>query len=532
MTLIRTSLLPLRRSLFAALGLAACTPGKGESDSDPSETSSASTSTSTSTSASSSGGSTGTSVSATDPSGSGTDSASGSSTSGTSTGTSTDPTVTTGAPPACEGSLVEIMQANVDPPTPSGFVQCDTGIIHRPEPVACKSPITPSSCPADASDLGTCKTDADCTEKPFGSCQINMTFGGINPAPTDTCGCVYGCETDADCGDGMVCRCAGEGLGLYTECIPATCKDDSECPGEVCGFAPDICAPGVFFSHCTTPEDTCQGDATCPNPPCVFNVDLNHWACADAVCGRPFLVDDEAVTAASAARDDWRALLSVPAAAADLRPRLAAHWTQIGLYEHASVASFARWILQLLALGAPAELVAAAQRALADEVEHARLCFGLASLYQGTGVGPSPLPRTDAPVAAELGAILEAVIHEACVGETLSALEAQEAAARAEDPALRRVLAQIAADEQRHAELGWRFVRWALDRADADLRARADAAFVAAFARVEATITVLAADPGAPELRVHGVVDAPLRAALWREGLRGLVRPAAAALAA
>ena len=54
--------------------------------------------------------------------------------------------------------------------------------------------------------------------------------------------------------------------------------------------------------------------------------------------------------------------------------------------------------------------------------------------------------------------------------------------------------------------------------------------FAAAIAGAEATIEALASEPGAPELHAHGVVDAPLRAALWREGLRELVNPTLAAL--
>jgi hypothetical protein len=46
--------------------------------------------------------------------------------------------------------------------------------------------------------------------------------------------------------------------------------------------------------------------------------------------------------------------------------------------EHASVAAFARFTLDLLALGAPADLVQSAQQALGDEIAHAELCFGLA----------------------------------------------------------------------------------------------------------------------------------------------------------
>lgn len=53
-------------------------------------------------------------------------------------------------------------------------------------------------------------------------------------------------------------------------------------------------------------------------------------------------------------------------------------WTTAARAEHASVASFARFTLQLLHLGAPADLVADAQQAGLDEVRHARLCFGVA----------------------------------------------------------------------------------------------------------------------------------------------------------
>jgi hypothetical protein len=181
-------------------------------------------------------------------------------------------------------------------------------------------------------------------------------------------------------------------------------------------------------------------------------------------------------------------------------------------------------------VGAPPALVLAAQQALADEVEHARVGFALASLYSGRGVGPGELAPALGVGRYDLDAVLAAVIHEACIGETLSALEVREAAVRAEDPALRRILTRIADDEQRHAELGWRFVQWALARVDGDAKARAYAVFASAIADARAAADAFADAPGEPALRRHGIVDAPLRAALWREGLAGLVRPAVDAL--
>ena len=94
------------------------------------------------------------------------------------------------------------------------------------------------------------------------------------------------------------------------------------------------------------------------------------------VCGRPFLVEGGARRAGGERRDDWRVTnVSPDVTALDQRARqsLATHWTRLGLMEHASVAAFARFVLELMAASAPAELVSAAQRALADEIEHARL---------------------------------------------------------------------------------------------------------------------------------------------------------------
>jgi hypothetical protein len=63
-----------------------------------------------------------------------------------------------------------------------------------------------------------------------------------------------------------------------------------------------------------------------------------------------------------------------------------------------------------------------------------------------------------------LADIIELVIVEGCIGETSAALEALEAAEAETDPVLRSAYARIAADEQRHAELAFRFVRWALEQ--------------------------------------------------------------------
>ncbi|MBL9101835.1 MAG: ferritin-like domain-containing protein [Myxococcales bacterium] len=543
---MRLTLDPLRTSLLAALGLLACTPGPkgGEdaSDTQADTTIDPDTGSTAVTSGPSSASETAADTGETGMSAGGTVGTTSDETGATVTSatTLTEPTTSpaTGESGesgdtgtfACAGAVEEVPQGNTEPPLPSGFEKCDGGIIHRAEKVECSVPATPNSC-MDSSGGGTCTEDADCTDKPFGTCQQDMIFGGVIGAG-GTCSCVYGCQSDDDCEAGQICRCGGDELGLYTQCISAGCTVDSDCPaGEICGLSPDICAPGGFETACTTPNDVCESNAECPSQPgCIF--ELDHWKCSEAVCGRPFVVESTAITAPTAAREDWRGLVRAPRAVdAATAALLADHWAKIGQFEHASVASFAQFVLQLLAVGAGPELVLAAQQALADEVEHARLAFALASLYAGTGVGPGPLAVVGAGPATELPAVVEAVIREACVGETLAAFEAREAAAQAGDPAVQAMLRAIAGDERRHAELGWRFVQWALAQ-DESLAPLARATFAAAIAEARAGAARDATLPGAPGLREHGVIDEPLRAEIWARGLDEVIAPCVTALLA
>jgi len=168
--------------------------------------------------------------------------------------------------------------------------------------------------------------------------------------------------------------------------------------------------------------------------------------------------------------------------------------------EHASIASFGQFALQLLALGAPAELVEQAHVAALDEIEHARICFALASAYGGERYGPGPLDATTFGVATELEAIVCANVEEGCVGETLSALEAKEAGRLATDPTVTAALEAIAFDEQAHAQLGWSVWGWVL-RAAPEVREASEAAFERALAVTQAG---LPNDEVGRELEVHG----------------------------
>jgi hypothetical protein len=199
--------------------------------------------------------------------------------------------------------------------------------------------------------------------------------------------------------------------------------------------------------------------------------------------------------------------------------------------EHASVAAFARFMLELMALGAPAQLASSAQRALGDEIEHARLCFGLASAYAGRDLGPGTLSTQGVLSDTSQAATVRAAIREACVGETLAAVEALEALAGATDPAVRAVLEKIVRDESEHAELGWKFLQWVLVDASPELREAARLEMQSAVDDAWVLSSGQHADQAARvELARHGLCPNDRRNAARQAALVQIVMPLASEL--
>jgi hypothetical protein len=197
--------------------------------------------------------------------------------------------------------------------------------------------------------------------------------------------------------------------------------------------------------------------------------------------------------------------------------------------EHASIAAFARFALELLALGATPALILATQQAMGDETEHARLAFALATTYAGRQIGPGPLPIDGALGAVSPRATFATLLREGCIGETLAAVEAHEALTQTTDDAVRTALARIAADETRHAELSWRAARWLIETGDDTFRAWAKEEIARALAEHRAP-TGTGANDGTPHSARHGLLSTVTRNALSQQTLRDLVVPCARAL--
>jgi hypothetical protein len=149
----------------------------------------------------------------------------------------------------------------------------------------------------------------------------------------------------------------------------------------------------------------------------------------------------------------------------DVSKTVADEWLRDGQHEHASVASFARFSLDLLRFGAPPHLLLASQVAGADEVRHAQDSFGLAARFgekaDGVHVGYFPIERVD--LTPTLTAMTNRTFEEGCNGESAAVVRiAYTLRFVHEASPVRAVLQQLLAEEARHAALAWSTVRWAL----------------------------------------------------------------------
>lgn len=259
-------------------------------------------------------------------------------------------------------------------------------------------------------------------------------------------------------------------LALLTAAI-AACGTDITTTSNLPDAATADAASSADAGTDATPEAAAPSDAGGDACPPGTQPD-GDGGCLSLTVRRPFLIGSSLRLADAASRTDWVAVAPpCDLSCATTRAWLAEAWLRDGLEEHASVAAFARFTMMLLAVGAPPELVVASQRASLDEVRHAKDCFALAARYGGGSRGPAPLSIDGAiERTPSLVDLVELTAEEGCVGETLGAALAAEQADRATDPHAREVLASLARDEARHAELAWRVVAWAIARGGEPVR--------------------------------------------------------------
>jgi hypothetical protein len=138
------------------------------------------------------------------------------------------------------------------------------------------------------------------------------------------------------------------------------------------------------------------------------------------------------------------------------RAGVGAWLANVATLEAASVTAFARLARALARCEAPAKLIAAAKRAIADELAHAAAIGKLAHRH-GARVD-APLIDRERDATLEQLAVENAV--EGQVGETFGALVAACQARAAMDAEVRAVFSAIAIDEARHAALAHQLAPW------------------------------------------------------------------------
>lgn len=316
-------------------------------------------------------------------------------------------------------------------------------------------------------------------------------------------------------GSGSSSASTGSGMTNVERCFPL--------PGASC---PSYATALEIFGSCTSKNEFINmwlSGPTMTATECCYQVDVtdpNDPNCG--IPGRPFVVEGRArVAPVSAGLRGWEAHTAPPprarAASAALSPRVVdldaatrAHlgqaWATDAAYEHASVASFGKLALELLSFGATADLVRAAHEAAIEEIGHAQMGFALASAYLRAPVGPGALAEArgfaGASTLAELAA---ATVREGCFGETLAAVVASAQHAAATDPAVREVLAIVAEEESRHAELAFRVVAWAVSLGGDDVRRAVHHAFLESLEETRhAAAEARRGAPSSAPARAHG----------------------------
>ena len=434
---------------------------------------------------------------------------------------------------ACENGV----PWSIDGGPSGGLERCESGMLHRPAAGSCGTgPPWPTGGVPDPLPKGAgavllgdgCRKDSECTAMAHGYCAVILRSG---PEPSES-NCTYACSSDADCAAGYLCAC-GE---TVSTCVPADCATDADCGGMPCILLPSVVTcgqPAQPKFSCGTDGQECAADSQCPEfQACI----AGNCESLMNICGRPFLVGGIQRQATAVRRNDWAQAISVSLDGLDsgARNTLAEHYTNAGLMEHASIAAFARFVMDLLALGAPPHLLEAACGAVDDERVHAQICFGLASEYAGVRRGPGRINVEGALQSGGSGEVLETTFREMCIGETCAAMEVAESALRASEPTVRTALERIAADETRHATLGWKFVKWLLDGQSAADRKRSLKrlrSLVAAEGRRRATAARTRPAPEMDDLVAHGYLSDAVRSAVHTSAINDVVAPCVETLA-
>ena len=215
------------------------------------------------------------------------------------------------------------------------------------------------------------------------------------------------------------------------------------------------------------------------------------------------------------------------------RTRLGATWMRRSEAEYLAVSTFSILAIDLVAAGAPADVLSLCLRAGIDEVRHAELCLRMAELYTGERNLPPPgmsnLP--DDPKRPRMEQALANAILVSCVSETYATTVLAATREYTTDPVALDVLTSIYSDEVMHARLGWSYLRYCLDKGGEKSIAAA-AAMIPIAVRGVANVVEKPRPEGeiTAALRDHGLMTAREERLLFTCCVREVLAPGFSAL--
>jgi len=213
---------------------------------------------------------------------------------------------------------------------------------------------------------------------------------------------------------------------------------------------------------------------------------------------------------------------------AEQRSKASAYWAKVAMMEHASVASFSRFALELMSIGAPVDLLSSAHQAALDEVRHAQISLEIANQFSPTTLRPGALPLTEKAVIAAFGdieKIATAAALEGYIEETLAAVIAMYQSEHMADGHHKDILRSVALDEASHAAFAWRAVHWMLTSAPPIRLAVSEV-----FSMRAERYALFPTDTSSPSLEHLGLLDEATMAKLQHTAWHEVVAPAATSL--
>lgn len=190
----------------------------------------------------------------------------------------------------------------------------------------------------------------------------------------------------------------------------------------------------------------------------------------DVAEGRPLMCDGIAQVATIEIGSTW--IEGPSSESLDLtieqRQTLATFWLRTAQLEHASVASFHQFGLDLMRFGASPDLLMRTNKAAMDEISHAKAAFSITEGFLGHPFSPGEFHMKLQP-AKNIAEFAVNVAMEGAVNETLAVVLAILQQDKCEDHAIKKFLAEIVREEAEHAELAWDTLRWLIDIAGEDV---------------------------------------------------------------